>query len=119
MSMIQSSCELVGWRSADIAGTARWRTVRSMMYIRHASASTHSPTQSRVVAMRGVAIAGVGFMGLRDTSCRYLSDTTEDPDPSVVGAIDAATIVAASTLEGQSVVRRRHSIAAVGMHTAR
>ncbi len=49
-----------------MAGTARCRTVRSMMYMRHASASTAKPTQSRVVA-RAAGVEGtvVGVMDLR------------------------------------------------------
>src|ERR687895_356129 len=47
MSTIQSSCALVGWRSALSEGTARCRTVRSIAYTTHASASTASPIHSR------------------------------------------------------------------------
>src|SRR6478609_8681383 len=50
--MIQSSCALDGASCSLICGSARCRTVRSMTYIRQASASTDRPTQSAVVARR-------------------------------------------------------------------
>src|SRR5918992_942354 len=51
MSMIQSSSALLGFSSALSAGTARFRTVRSIEYSRHGSAMTTSPIHSRRVAL--------------------------------------------------------------------
>src|SRR5919197_4279820 len=50
MSVIHSSCELLGARSALIAGTARYRTVTSIAMSRQGSASTAKPIHSRRVA---------------------------------------------------------------------
>src|SRR5687768_16864527 len=47
MSMIHSSCALLGCRSALSRGTARCRTVRSIAYTTHARTSTPRPTHSR------------------------------------------------------------------------
>src|SRR5262245_25867380 len=59
MSMIQRSCALVGWSASLIAGTARWRTVRSITYSRQASARTARPIHSRRPARRGVVRVAV------------------------------------------------------------
>src|SRR5919197_4062591 len=50
MSVIHSSCELLGARSALMAGTARYRTVTSIVTSRQGSASTARPIHSRRVA---------------------------------------------------------------------
>src|SRR5919108_6082046 len=50
MSVIHSSCALLGARSALIAGTARYRTVTSIATSRQGSARTARPIHSRRVA---------------------------------------------------------------------
>src|SRR4029453_8579792 len=92
MSMIQSSWALLGWRSSLIAGTARWRTVRSITYSRQARARTLRPIHSRRPARGGIlgsAVIVVAVMSLGiPVRCRF-HPLRPQPRRELIGCLEA------------------------------